>query len=243
MYRVPRGTVERDYVLTNLLSMISRFRHLDKMVFKGGTSLKKVHFKDFRFSEDLDFVFLEDVSEDFINHVRENMNDSDVKFTDVIQLPSRSDSTRLKIKYDQFDGFSTSIKVDLSMRGDVVLKHESKPVLHSYESLPDTFSVPVMALEEIMAEKVRAMTYSDHPRHLHDTWYLHNHGIRINPDLVRTKVKSAYGENFDVGKLEGRMSAKEKDWIADLRPLLSDAPPPFDDTFKEVLSVVRIAME
>ena len=39
-----------------------------------------------------------------------------------------------------------------------------------------------------MAEKIRALTYSKHPRHLHDIWHLHGQGVKINPDMVRAKV-------------------------------------------------------
>lgn len=78
-YQIPLGTLEKDYALTNLLSIITNFPKLDKIVFKGGTALKKIHFEDFRFSEDLDFVCLEDVSDDFVNFVKGNMNGLDVE--------------------------------------------------------------------------------------------------------------------------------------------------------------------
>ncbi len=76
-YQIPLGTLEKDYALTNLLSVIANFPKLNKMVFKGGTALKKVYFENFRFSEDLDFVCLEDVSENFMNFIRENMQGGD----------------------------------------------------------------------------------------------------------------------------------------------------------------------
>ncbi|MGI0060679.1 MAG: nucleotidyl transferase AbiEii/AbiGii toxin family protein, partial [Nitrosotalea sp.] len=53
---VPIGTIEKDYAVTSVLSLIAQLSKLDKMVFKGGTAIKKVHFNDFRFSEDLDFT-------------------------------------------------------------------------------------------------------------------------------------------------------------------------------------------
>ena len=70
-YQMPLGTLEKDYALTNLLSVIVNFPKLDKIVFKGGTALKKIYFENFRFSEDLDFVCFEDVSDDFMNFVKD----------------------------------------------------------------------------------------------------------------------------------------------------------------------------
>ena len=51
--------IEKDYVLSWILQGIAQHTELTKaIVFKGGTVLKKVYFKDYRFSEDLDFTLL-----------------------------------------------------------------------------------------------------------------------------------------------------------------------------------------
>jgi uncharacterized protein len=49
--------IEKDYVLSWILQGIAENESLAKaLVFKGGTVLKKAYFKDYRFSEDLDFT-------------------------------------------------------------------------------------------------------------------------------------------------------------------------------------------
>lgn len=242
-HQIPLGTLEKDYALTNLLSVIANFSKLDKMVFKGGTALKKIYFENFRFSEDLDFVCFEDVSDDFVNFVRDNMKGLDVEFTEITDLEKRDDSFKFKVKYDQSTGARTSIKVDLSLRGDVVMEHPAKPVLYFYDTFPNAFSVPVMALEEIMAEKIRAIIYTKHPRHLYDIQYLHQQGVKINPDMVRAKIKSIYKEDFDIKKLEERLPEKAKDWVTDLGPLLPVQPPSFDDVSNKVLEIITSVMK
>ena len=53
--------IEKDYILSWILQGISQHSVLSKsLVFKGGTVLKKVYFKDYRFSEDLDFTLIND---------------------------------------------------------------------------------------------------------------------------------------------------------------------------------------
>ena len=53
--------IEKDYVISWILQGIAINKILSKViVFKGGTVLKKVYFKDYRFSEDLDFTLLDD---------------------------------------------------------------------------------------------------------------------------------------------------------------------------------------
>lgn len=49
--------IEKDYILSWILFGVAKHEQLLKaIVFKGGTVLKKVYFKDYRFSEDLDFT-------------------------------------------------------------------------------------------------------------------------------------------------------------------------------------------
>jgi len=242
-HHAPLGILEKDYALTNLLSAIARFPRLNSMVFKGGTALKKIHFEDFRFSEDLDFTCFDDISDEFMDFLNNEMKNLDVSFTVISDLEKRSESTKFKVKYDMFNGAPSSIKVDLSLRGDVQLGHLAKPVLHLYDTFQNEFRIPTMALEEIMAEKIRALTYSKHPRHLHDIWYLHGQGVKINPDMVRAKIKSAYNADFDINLLGNRLSEKESDWNNDLRPLLPTEPPSFDVVSKSVLEVISKAMK
>jgi len=116
-YQTPLGTLEKDYALTNLLSVIANFPKLDKIVFKGGTALKKIHFEDFRFSGDLDFVCFEDVSNDFMDFIKNNMGNLDVEFTEISNIEKKDESFKFKVKYNQSTGARTSIKVDLNLHG------------------------------------------------------------------------------------------------------------------------------
>ncbi|MCK5399285.1 nucleotidyl transferase AbiEii/AbiGii toxin family protein, partial [bacterium] len=55
-------SLEKDYVLTWLLIGISSSDMKQYLCFKGGTALKKFYFKNYRFSEDLDFTLLKSIS-------------------------------------------------------------------------------------------------------------------------------------------------------------------------------------
>lgn len=239
--QVPLGTLEKDYALTNLLSVIADFPKINSMVFKGGTALKKIYFDKFRFSEDLDFTCLEDVSDDFVNFLEKGMKSLDVKFTEIVEKEKKRESFKFKIQYLQFNGRTTSVRVDLSLREDVLTGSEIKPVLHFYDIFSNAFKVPAMSLEEIMAEKIRAILYTKHPRHLHDVWYLNKHGVKLNPGMIRTKIKTVYGDEFDIKKFRDGIAEKRNDWINDLRPLLPNDPPPFDMVSQKVLEIVTDA--
>ncbi len=61
-YGVPATTIDKDYVLGNvLMGIYSNLYFKEKLVFKGGTCLKKCYFEDYRFSEDLDFTVLDSI--------------------------------------------------------------------------------------------------------------------------------------------------------------------------------------
>ena len=54
--------IEKDYVIGWVLKGISETDILkEKLIFKGGTALRKIYFPDYRLSEDLDFTFGGDV--------------------------------------------------------------------------------------------------------------------------------------------------------------------------------------
>lgn len=58
-WKVPPDTVDKDWVLGHFLSAFySIDEHKEKLVFKGGTALRKCYFPNYRFSEDLDFTSL-----------------------------------------------------------------------------------------------------------------------------------------------------------------------------------------
>lgn len=241
--QIPLGTLEKDYALTNLLSVVSKFPKLDSLIFKGGTALKKIYFERFRFSEDLDFTCLRDVSDEFMHFIAREMKNLDVRFTEITDVEKTKKSFKFKAKYLQFNDTPTSIRMDLSLRSDILMDPLTKPVLHSYDYFTNKFEIPVMPLEEIMAEKIRGITYAKHPRHLHDVWYLSRQGVKLSPDMVRAKMKNAYSVDFDLNRFLDRVAEKEKDWKTDLQPLLPDEPPPFRTISKEVADLVSTVMK
>ena len=56
-WSIAPNTVDKDFVLGHFLNTFYSFGDNIKLfVFKGGTCLRKCYFKDYRFSEDLDFT-------------------------------------------------------------------------------------------------------------------------------------------------------------------------------------------
>lgn len=57
-FKMPEQFIEKDYWITSVLKNLSQSEFLEKVVFKGGTSLSKVFKVIERFSEDIDFAVI-----------------------------------------------------------------------------------------------------------------------------------------------------------------------------------------
>ncbi len=211
------------------------------MVFKGGTALKKVYFDDFRFSEDIDFTCLEDVSEELHSLLDRKKDSLGFTLTDIKKETTAGNSKKLTVKYRGFNNYPNNVRVDLSLREKAQNESRNLKVLHNYNAIP-SFSIPSMAVEEMMAEKVRAVIYSGAPRHLYDLSYLLAKQIPLNPGLVRIKIR-LYGEDFSIERFRRSIEAMEKEWVGDLSPLLPQDPPPFNAVSGNVLQKISETMK
>ena len=162
----------RDYLLSWVLAGISRVSELgDSLVFKGGTALNKCYFGDYRFSEDLDFSGLEDTPtgaemDELIGEVCE-VAVSLLEEYDPVEISFRRYTERRPHPGGQqaFDIYpvlswqrqpSTRVRVEITMDEPVIQRVERRPVLHDYGEALDA-DIQVYALEEIVAEKLRAI--------------------------------------------------------------------------------------
>jgi predicted nucleotidyltransferase component of viral defense system len=236
-YKVPLGTIEKDYVVTNLLLAISRFPKINKMVFKGGTAIKKIYFRDARFSEDIDFTCKEDISIELCELLKNEIEKIDVNFKEVKVLGTKGNSRKFTIKYNDFNDHPNSVKIDLSLREKVMKKTKNLSVLHIYNNLSDNFKILTMSLEEIMTEKIRAIIYSPQSRHLYDIWYLLNKGINLNSALVNKKI-GLYNQRFSVDIFLESIKGIKKGWEGDLKALLPQDPPTFDSVSNIVTTAI-----
>ncbi|MHB8395839.1 MAG: nucleotidyl transferase AbiEii/AbiGii toxin family protein [Thermoplasmataceae archaeon] len=175
--------LERDYLLTLLLHEIySVFS--DDLIFKGGTALK-YFFNLNRFSEDLDFTFegekgtsgrkyLNDKIDSVLNHVsvqyeivgRERRGNK--VGNDIVGV---NHEIRVRGPLNQRQGQLQNIKIDISLRNDIIRKPDLRYISPVYPDIT-TFSLPVMNVEEILAEKIAAMIERDKMRDIYDIYYL-----------------------------------------------------------------------
>ena len=234
---VALGALEKDYVLTLVLQhLYAQDSWRETLVFKGGTALHKLYL-DRRLSLDLDFTAQEPVSLEAIRPVLE-IPDIQGQVKDAYEYHDALTIDRL--------GFvgplqhPNSIKVDISFRERVQLVPRQMAVPNPY-GLP--FAVSAMALEEILAEKIRATLMRQAPRDYFDLWLLFQRddiAFAALPDLVRAKLDTV-DHPYEPQRLWEEPDILRRVWTDDLRQLMRDVPL-FDTMFRELRALFEARM-
>ena len=134
------------------------------------------------------------------------------------------------------------VKVDITIDERFVLPLQEKPVLkgyEEYEDLPDDATIQVYSLEEILSEKVVALTdrARNEPRDLYDVWYLtelENMDIcALIPEITdkldfRGRALEGMGKEF--AKKEARL---KKLWQIRLANQMAELPH-FEEVYRSV---------
>lgn len=255
--RIVEAVLERDYCLAWFLVGLSRSPLRERLLFKGGTALKRCYFADYRFSEDLDFTLatpteIDDIREGLEAVYREVERDSGIVFR--YSRPDRKSHRNSHTFYLSYEGPLPSVspkevKVDITIREQLVCAPEDRPVLRGYdeyEDLPEDALVRAYTLDEIGVEKLVAFTdrARNEPRDLYDLWKLtEEHHVDFGmlvPDIdrklaFRGRTHATLAAHLD--KKEGRY---KKLWNARLGPQMV-ALPPFEDVFRAVRRAMRSA--
>ena len=226
-HRVPTSSVERDYAQSWLLASLSSRLN---MAFKGGTSIKKMHLGDYRFSDDLDFALLAEYTEEqihdaIVESIQEARAESGIAFEGAVSVQEVTNGFRGKVGFKILNvrGNPINIKLDLtkSENETMELPPETLPVIHPYS---DGLKARVLSysLKEILSEKVRSLFQRTRPRDLYDVWKLSQLGVDVS-GIIRSKfdVKEV---DFDIPKLVGREEDFEKAWNNSLRHQISNLP-------------------
>lgn len=191
--------VEKDYVLGWLLAAIAQHEETSEhWVLKGGTCVKKCFFETYRFSEDLDFSLLPDAtySDAELREILREVTDLTSELSG-IEFSAEARSVRSRVDrlgrqtFEGKVGYRGPLAVptwprvlfDLTLHEPVIDEPVLRRVLHPYpdEVPPDTL-VQTYSIEELIAEKTRALYERTRPRDLYDIVYIlgdDSHGIEL----------------------------------------------------------------
>lgn len=222
---------------------------------KGGTALRRCWFEDYRFSEDLDFTLARPIT---LEEILAGLNaifatveaDSGLRIAfDREDRHGHQNSHTFYLRYQGPLPAGNDVKVDVTINEVLCYPLQDRPILRTYDSfddLPEGPAVKVYAIEEIVVEKLLALSdrARNEPRDLYDLWHLlAATDLRIAEMRTELDAKLALRQRTIAG-MEQAIAAKEdrlrRLWAARLSHQMSKLPP-FDDVFREVLRAVRAA--
>lgn len=193
---VVKSTIDKDWALGHFLDAIFSIPELrQKLIFKGGTCLKKCYIHDYRFSEDLDFT---STDKEF-KLTQEHLIEITTLLKQRIEMQTYIESLK-ELKYkDQLTGYEAiirywgsdhprneaptppqrwhaKVKIEIILYEIMIFPIAYQDVNHPYSDklTKSAKQIPCYSIEEVMAEKMRALIQRSYtaPRDFYDIWYL-----------------------------------------------------------------------
>lgn len=243
--------IEKDYILSWILQGLAENENLAKaLVFKGGTVLKKAYFKDYRFSEDLDFTLLNDKItneqifqwfEEMFGYIREEAN---IPFNIIDNNEHEDGGINFYISYIGplgGQGNNKRVKVDISRSEKLVFVPVWQNLILNYTDLEE-HKLQCYPLEEILIEKLRSVMQRMQARDFYDIWYLLEiHGMKVELYVQEFMAKC---ENKGLNpiqfheKLGQRIPQYKGRWQKSMNDQTKNLPD-FDKVEREVLRHLR----
>jgi predicted nucleotidyltransferase component of viral defense system len=223
--------IEKDYVIGWLLRGIYQIEQIqDSWIFKGGTSIKKCYFSDYRFSEDLDFSLL-NTTRDSLQNLQAILSESaawvyehsgiEIPFSaieiEIYETPLGREAIQAKVTYNGPLRRKTNfprIKLDLTLHEKIVLEPEKRLIFHPYSDRPqDLIQARCYPFEELFAEKIRALAERTRPRDIYDVIHLYQSREKLKSKelllhILKEKCKFKGISLPDLQAIEARLNVQ-----------------------------------
>ncbi len=231
---VDARVVERDYLLAHIVALISAHDADHKLVFKGGTSLRLLHFDDYRYSADLDYSVVAGSEEEAREVIRGAL--ASKRPESIPELGLDGDA----IAYVGPLGAARTIKLDLA-DDELVVNTERRALLPRWSDTPECNVLAYTRLE-VTAEKLRCVLQRRQCRDFLDlNLLLAEQDLDAAADLFRQKathrklVPATFAEKF-----ERRVEEYRRHWEEELSQHVGEVPH-FDAVEREVRRELRKA--
>jgi predicted nucleotidyltransferase component of viral defense system len=233
-------TVERDYVLAHCLTAITALDGEERLVFKGGTSLRLCHFEDYRYSADLDFSLTGGLDADNATRL---IAEALVDCRERIGLPQLELDGRSPPRIGYVGPLGAKprfVKLDLAL-DELVEETAVLPIRRRYEDQKDGLCC-VYALEEIAAEKLRCVMQRVQCRDLYELLVVNEVDAEATWPLFERKARhrdrdpTRFAESF-----ADRIPRWQQRWDGEMIEYTA-APPGFDRVLRAVRRELRFAL-
>ena len=266
---VVKSTIDKDWALGHFIDAILSIPELrQKLIFKGGTCLKKCYIPDYRFSEDLDFT---SIDKDF-KLTSKHLDNISALLKQRVEMPAHIESLKeLKFK-DKLTGYEaiikfwgsdhlrnepppppqrwlTKVKIEIILYELVLFPVSKRDVTHQYSDklTENALQVPCYSIEEVLAEKMRSLIQRSYtaPRDFYDIWYLSKHfpELDYNP-IVKTFHKKLAFKGYAFSRIEQLINPENDKhlsaaWKNSLAHQITEELPDFETVKNELLVLFK----
>lgn len=246
---VDPAVIDRDHALGVVLWALQS-RGVQGWIFKGGTCLRKCHFGDYRFSEDLDFTVTNRLDatriEDLIRTcapvtaTQGIRLDAEEMHVEVMDDEYGRESIEIRVPYRGAlrMGSAQNVQFHLSADEEMAFSPVTRSLIHPYADAQDIVcQIPAYALEEVLVEKLRAAGQRRHAvaRDIYDIASVVQRGADTRAALSALPAKAAH-KRVDLSGAEVHFRARkaefEASWDRTLAYLVVDGL-----TFEEAFSL------
>lgn len=259
---VKTKTIDKDWILGHFLNAMYSIKEIhEKLVFKGGTCLKKCYIEDYRFSEDLDFTLVDktfeiDVSL-FKQIIKQAEKTSGAKFyfdrKKVQKFKDINQGYEVIVKFWGADHkpnqrslppsrWQTKIKIDISYLEELLTSPVRKSIFHNYSDKKSIDQyIPVYSLHEIISEKLRSLVQRNRPRDIYDIWVLSDYFSDEEFPTIKSLLQDkSTGKNINISEFSSFVNPEKerknkRAWDSSLADHLpEDKLPDFNIVYEKV---------
>jgi len=263
-WQVDPMILDLDYTLGWFLAGLASTSDLSqRLLFKGGTCLRKCYFPGYRFSEDLDFTAVTFLDKDALTGwIEQVLHWSDKQdgpnFTaqpyrlEVVEDEYGKESYQVRVYYRGpliWGGSPRAIRMDVTRDERVFFPAVQHSLLHPYSDRQTLENVQIAcySLDEMLAEKIRAVSAQRRfaiSRDLYDIYQLINSGVQVS-DVMHVLPAKFAARGLDITTLDfssfiHRRAEFEMDWQNRLSYLVPGSQPiSFTDAWQTIISVMQ----
>lgn len=245
---IPEEIIEKDYLIELILFCFAKDEFFkERLVFRGGTALKKVYFPDYRFSEDLDFLIdeAEDLKgyEEGIDKLLATTNSGYPVYLGK-RLELSRDRLQFFILYDIFTDIKAvkELKVDI-LKDSFIPSYQTVKILFGYQDFKkENLSLKTYTLESVVSDKIsRILDADNEPRDIYDLCDL----LKLELDVIRIRaeLKKRYGYEIYLPNLltEFTKEVYRRNWQIRLEKQIPNLPR-YETITEELRSLIKIKL-
>lgn len=242
---VTEEVIEKDYFIDLVLLFLSKDNYLkENLIFRGGTALKKIYFRDYRFSEDLDLLI---ESNENLRGYEEKLHEVLLKISSEypVQLNKRLEFEKDRLQFYVIYDLISDIRAVKELKIDIckdthISSYQKRRLLSLHREFDEEdIQIKTYDLEAIASDKIgRILDNTNEARDIYDLWFILK--MTNSPENIKKEFKDKYEYNINLPNLIDAVLREEykSTWKIRLKNQVINLPG-YDILVKELESLIK----